>query len=138
MTNQVTGGIDISPPLAWSEVEPTGFMIRSPAGFPVLPGTRLTLLAPTEELVDRPEGTLHRYTFHALTAATPDIPEGPARMTFRDEVEQVIAAFPTHTFGTNNRIIRFRGDTLDDNWRVRLDGAGAVRLQVADLIWTDV
>lgn len=138
MTNQVTGGLDITPPLAWSEVQPTGFMIMSPLGFPVLPGTRLTLLTPVEELLDRTEGTLHRYTFAALTAATPDIPEGPARQLFRDEVAAVIAAFPTHVFGTINRTIRFRGDQLDDNWRVRLNPDGTVRLQVANLNWVDV
>lgn len=138
MPNQVTGGIDIVPPLAWSEVQPTGFMIMSPAGFPILPGTRTTLLAPIEELLDRAEGTLHRFTFPTLTAATPDIQAGAARTAFRDEVAAVIAAFPTHVFGGANRIIRFRGDQLDDNWRVRYAPDGTVHLQVADLNWVDV
>lgn len=134
MTNLASGSIDIVPPLAWSEVEPTGFMVMSPDGEPVLPGNRLTLLVPTATILSRPEGTLMRYTFDALTAATPDIPLA-ARETFRAEVAAVIAAFPTRVFGGASRTIRFRGDALDDQWRVRLQPDGTVARQLADLTW---
>ncbi len=134
MPNLVQGQIDIVPPLAWSEVQPTGFMVMSPQGFPTLPGNRLTALVPSVELVSRPEGTLQRFTFPALTAATPDIPD-TAREAFRAEVAAVIAAFPTHVFGGTDRVIRFRGDALDDQWRIRLDASGTVQRQVADLTW---
>lgn len=136
MVNMVTGGIDIVPPLTWSEVQPAGFMVLSTGDrpSPIAPDTRLTWLRPIEEKVNRPEGVLYKYTFDRLEAATADLSDAQHE-TFRAEVAEIIAAFPTHAFGGVDRTIRFRGDQLDDNWRVRLMPDGTVQLQVADLTW---
>jgi hypothetical protein len=134
--NQASGEIDISPPLTWSEVQPTGFAVMNAKGVPKVPAGQLVELVATEEQVSRPEGTLFRYTFGKLVAASPDIAVED-REAFRAQVAAVIAAFPTHTFGGVSRVIRFRGDLLDDQWRVRLDPDGTVRRQTADLSWID-
>lgn len=137
MVNQVKGGIDIVPPLAWSEVSPTGFMVLNTLGTPVAAPGRMTTLVPTEELVIQPEGTLRQFTFARLEAASPDIADQD-REAFRAEVQATIAAFPSHTFGGVERIIRFRGDQLDDNWRVGLAPDGVtVRRQIASLTWVN-
>jgi hypothetical protein len=96
----------------------------------------LVALRYVEDLVPRPEGTLHRFTFPAITPAFDEIDEVD-RETFRQQVQEVIAAFPTHTFGGVTRVIRFRGNQIDDMWRVvvALDGVTVTR-QIADLTWT--
>lgn len=137
MSNQSQGLIDIAPPLAWSEVQPLGFMVMNVLGYPVPPVTGLVQLNVVEQLVDRPEGTLHRFMFDGIGPATPDITTGQ-RTVFRDQVAAIVTAFPTHTFGGVSRNIRFRGDQLDDQWRIRLDNDGTVKLQTADLTWTTV
>jgi hypothetical protein len=137
MGNQVSGGIDIVPPLAWSEVAPLGIMAMNAQGAPVVTGGSFAAFDVTETLLDRAEGTLHRFTFPNLIAATADL-AGPDREAFRQQVAAIVAAFPTHTFGGANRNIRFRGDQLDDQWRIRLNVDGTVRMQTAALTWTDV
>lgn len=136
MVFQVTGEIDINPPLTWSEVQSTGFMVMNNKGEPKVPQGRWVELVATEELVDRAEGTMHRFTFSSLVVAAAEIAEAD-REAFRAQLQAMIAAFPTHTFGGVNRTIRFRGDLLDDQWRVRLDTDGTVRRQNATLTWTD-
>lgn len=135
MSALVAGGIDIVPPLAWSEVAPTGFMVKDPGGVPVMAPGRYVGLVPTEALLDRPEGTLHRYLFTRLEATTP---EPPDRAAFVAELIEIIAAFPTHTFGGGDRAMRFRGDLLDDQWRVVLAADGTVKQQNASLTWVSV
>lgn len=134
---QVTGSIDITPPLTWSEVKSTGFMVMNSAGYPVVPPGQYVRLTPTEELVDRAEGTLHKFTFDRIEASDVEIPDG-SRETLRAQIAAMIAAFPTHTFGGANRNIRFRGDLIDDQWRIRLDTDGTVRRQQANFTWTDI
>ncbi len=132
----VTGEIDIVPPLAWSEVKASGFMVM-PDRTPVPAAGRLVTLSWVEELIDRAEGVMHRFTFPSIQAATPDIATAD-RATFQAQIAEVIAAFPTHVFGGVSRAIRFRGNAIDDQWRVRLDVDGVtVRRQVATLTWTD-
>lgn len=133
---EVRGSIDISPPLTWSEVKPTGYMVTDAAGVPQVPAGQWVRLALTEEIVDRSEGTLHRYTFAKIEAADSLVPE-QNREALRQQVAAIIAAFPTHTFGGVDRSIRFRGDLLDDQWRIRLDTDGTVRRQNASLTWVD-
>jgi hypothetical protein len=140
MPNQVQGEIDINPPLAWSEVQPTGFMLPDVNGFPVTGSAggnlRLVTLPPVETLVERPEGILHKFLFPTLAATSPDIAT-EQRELFRAQLAEIVAAFPTHTFGGVNRVVRFRGDLLDDMWRARLNTDNTVRLQTAALTWTD-
>ena len=133
---QVFGEIDIAPPLTWSEVEPSGFSVMDSKGVPQPPAGQFVELVPVEDIVARPEGTLHRFTFSKVVAAGNEVPEDQ-REAFRAQVAAVIAAFPTHTFGAVERTIRFRGDLLDDQWRVRLDPDGTVKYQKADLSWID-
>lgn len=134
---QVTGEIDINPPLTWSEVQPTGFMVMNANGVPKVPDGRYVELVATEEIIDRSEGTMHKFTFASLAATDAQIDE-PNREVFRAQVAETIAAFPTHVFGAANRTIRFRGDLIDDQWRIRLDADGVtVRRQVANLTWVD-
>jgi hypothetical protein len=133
---QVFGEIDIAPPLTWSEVEPSGFAVMNAKGVPKPPAGQFVELIPVEDIVARPEGTLHRFTFSKVVAAGNEVPEDQ-REAFRAQVAAVIAAFPTHVFGAVSRVIRFRGDLLDDQWRVRLDPDGTVRYQKADLSWID-
>jgi hypothetical protein len=135
MTALVAGGIDIVPPLAWSEVAPTGFMVKDAGGVPVMAPGRMVALVPTETLLDRPEGTLHRYLFARLEAVTP---EPPDRAVFVAQLIETIAAFPTHVFGGTDRGMRFRGDLLDDQWRVVLAADGTVKQQDASLTWVNV
>lgn len=138
MVFQVNGEIDINPPLTWSEVQPTGFMVMNSDGEPEVPDGRWVKLVATEELLDRAEGTLHRFTFAKLACVEAEIPDAD-KETFRAQLQATIAAFPTHTFGAANRTIRFRGDLIDDQWRVRIDNDGVtVRRQTASLSWTDV
>lgn len=133
---QVTGDIDINPPLTWSEVQPTGFMVMV-NGSPAVPAGRYVHLVATEELINRAEGTMHKFTFDKIVAVDAQIPEAD-RELFRSQVAATIAAFPTHVFGGMSRTIRFRGDLLDDQWRVRVDMDGVTaRRQVATLTWSD-
>lgn len=132
----VQGDIDIVPPLLWSEVEPTGFMVMDSHGVPVVPAGRLPLLTYLEQLLNKPEGTLHKFTFPSITSSTEEIPTAN-QPVFRDQVQQIINAFPTHTFGVPDRAIKFRGDGFDD-WRVRLDNDGVtVKYQIATQVWVD-
>src|SRR6266498_2649777 len=118
MTFETHGQIDIVPPLAWSEVSPTGFMVMA-NGSPVVPAGQWVALTVVEDLVDRPEGTLHRFRFTSLVAAQREVPLAQ-RETMRVQVAAIVAAFPTHVFGGVERVIRFRGNELDDVWRIGL------------------
>lgn len=134
---EVRGSIDISPPLAWSEVKPTGYAVMDGTGVPQPPVGQWLRLVPTEILVDRPEGTLHAFRFGSIEAVQAEVLEAD-RETLRAQLAAIVAAFPTHTFGGSSRIIRFRGDLLDDQWRVGVDIDGiTVRRQNAGLTWTD-
>lgn len=134
MGNIVRGTIDIWPPLEWSEVEPTGFMILNPEGIPVLPGTRLSLLCPEETIVTTPEGVLRKYTFDTLSAATPDIPL-QGRAILRREIEEVIQTFPGHGFGDIEDTILFRGDVFYDYWRIRVTPEDQVVYEEGTITW---
>ncbi len=135
---QVTGEIDIVPPLTWSEVQPTGFMAMDAAGVPQVPAGRFVRLVPTEELVDNLEGTLHRFTFASLAASDAQI-LSTDREIFRAQVAATIAAFPSHAFGGVTGVIRFRGDLIDDQWRIGVAPDGVtVRRQAASITWVNV
>lgn len=128
------GSISISPPLTWAEVSPTGRMVMNANGQPVVPAGTYVWLVPTEELVSDPNGTLHKFTFATLQPTTPDIPSAD-REGFRAAVQATIAAFPGHTF---SGIIRFRGDLIDDQWRIGVAPDGVtVRRQTATLTWVN-
>lgn len=132
----VEGSIDISPPLAWSEVQPTGFMVMNARGEPKAPPGRYVRLVDVEQLIDRPEGTLHKFTFASIVATTEEIPV-PERPVFQAQIAAIVAAFPTHVFGGVSRIIKFRGEAFND-WRVRLNNDGTVSRQEATVTWVDV
>lgn len=136
MPNEMQGFIDITAPLTWAEVGPTGFMAMV-NGVPQVPPGRWVELVATETLVDHAQGTLHRFTFGRLVAATADIPDAQ-REAFRAQVQEIFTAFPTHTFGTTSKVIRFRGDQLDDQWRVGTTDGLLVRRQNASISWAEV
>lgn len=136
MAVQTSGEIDIMPPLAWSEVQPTGFMVM-PSRTPEPGPGRLAALRYVEELVPRPEGTLHRFTFPAIVPTTADI-NGQDRETFCAQVQEIVAAFPSHIFGGASRVIRFRGEVIDDVWRVGVAANGlTVGRQIAAINWVN-
>lgn len=136
MPVQMSGEIDIVPPLAWSEVQPTGFM-EMPSRTPLVVTGRLAVLRYVEELVPQPEGTLHRFTFPAIVAATANI-NGTDRELFRAQVQEIVSAFPTHTFGGVTRVIRFKGDVIEDVWRVGVAVNGVtVGRQTASITWVN-
>lgn len=136
MPAQTIGEIDIVPPLTWSEVQSSGLMVM-PGRTPVPADGRLAALRYVEELVPHPEGTLHRFTFPSIISVTADI-DSADRETFRLQVQEIINAFPTHTFGGVSRVIRFRGNQIDDQWRVGVAPDGVtVRRQTASLTWVD-
>lgn len=137
MAAQTRGEIDIVPPLTWTEVQPSGFMVM-PSRLPRAADGRMAALSYIEELVPHPEGTLHRFTFGSIIPVISAI-EDVDRETFRLQVQEIVNAFPTHTFGGVSRLIRFRGDQIDDQWRVGLAADGVtVRRQTATLTWVDV
>jgi hypothetical protein len=134
MTALVQGQITITPALTWAEVSPTGRMVMDSAGYPQVPAGTYVKLVPTEELVANPDGTLHKFTFAALVPSEASIPSGD-RETFRAGVQSTIAAFPGHTFAGT---IRFRGDLIDDQWRIGVAPDGVtVRRQIAQLTWVN-
>lgn len=136
MPVQMSGEIDIVPPLAWSEVQPTGFM-QMPNRTPVPAAGRLAMLRYEEELVPQPEGTLHRFTFPAIVATTADI-TGTDRDLFKAQVQEIVSAFPTHVFGGVTRVIRFKGDVIEDVWRVGVAANGVtVGRQAASITWVN-
>lgn len=130
------GKIDITPSLLWSEVRTAGFMIEDARGVPTVPPGQWVELVADREIVNRPEGVLHRFTFAALTWYQPEVPL-LARETMREQVAAIVAAFPANTFGTLNRRILFRGNELDDFWRIRIDPDRSVHRQVADIQWLE-
>lgn len=136
MAVQTAGEIDISPALTWSEVKTSGFMVITGRS-PIPAEGRLAALRCVEDLIPAPEGTLHRFTFPAIIPTMPTI-DSVDRETFRQQVQEIIAAFPSHTFGGVIRVIRFRGDQIDDMWRVGVapDGVTVVR-QIASFSWVN-
>lgn len=131
---EATGSIDINPPLAWSDVSAGGFMVADSKGVPVVPPGRWVELLADETLISRPEGVLHRYVFTALRAAAVEVPLDQ-REVMRQQVEAIVAAFPGSTFGAFDNRIRFRGNELDDIWRIRVQPDRTVQRQVASLSW---
>lgn len=136
MPVQTSGEIDIVPPLTWSEVLPTGFMVM-PSRTPLAGTGRLAALRCEEELVPQPEGTLHKFTFPAIVATTANIAPGD-RDAFKAQVQEIVNAFPTHTFGSVTRVIRFKGDAIEDVWRVGVAANGTtVGRQIAQITWVN-
>lgn len=136
MPVQMTGEIDIVPPLTWAEVQSTGF-VQMPNRIPIPGDGRLAGLRCDEELVPHPEGTLHRFTFPAIVAVTADI-NGADRELFRAQVQEIVTAFPTHTFGGVSRLIRFKGDVIEDVWRVGVAANGVtIGRQTASINWVN-
>jgi hypothetical protein len=133
---QTSGSIDIVPPLAWSELAPTGIMVMDGNGLPQVPVTGWVELEYIEQLLPRPEGTLHRFTFDTIVPAQLEIPVNQ-REVFRAQIATLVTTFPTHVFGGANRVIRFRGEDLDDVWRVRVNPDNTVSRQVAQWSWVD-
>jgi len=131
---QVHGYIDVVPPLAWSEVKAAGFMVADAEGVPQVPAGQWVRLVATETLVDRPEGVLHRFTFDRLEAKEVEVP-ADQREIMRSQVAAIVAAFPANVFGGVSRVIRFRGEDIDDVWRIRLAADGTVQRQVAEITW---
>lgn len=136
MPVQTSGEIDIVPPLTWSEVQAAGLM-EMPSRTPVSPVGRFATLRFVEELIPQPEGTLHKFTFPAIVPATADIPPGD-RALFTTQVQEIVNAFPTHTFGGVTRVIRFKGDAIEDVWRVGVAANGTtVGRQTASITWVN-
>lgn len=132
---EATGSIDIVPSLAWSEVKAAGFMVADSNGVPKTPPGQWVALTGQELVLDRPEGALHKYNFDHLVAAEVEVPLDQ-RELMRAQVAAIVAAFPNSVFGGASRNIRFRGNELDDIWRIRVNPDRTVVRQVADLQWT--
>lgn len=138
MPGQVTGYIDISPPLTWAEVAPTGWFVMNSEGVPEQAIGDWVGLPVTATIEPHADGTLTKYTFDRMVAKTPDMPTDD-RFVFKGELQGVINTFPTHAYGNVSQIIDFRGDLWDDRWRVGLGADPTLILaQVASLVWTDV
>jgi hypothetical protein len=123
---EVRGVVDVSPPLGWVDVASTGFMVIGDRGFPVVPAGRWAGLSPEDN---------NPFVFPYLVAAQMEVPADD-RETFRQQLVEIVAAFPGHTFGAVSNVITFRGDLLDDLWRVTLNPDGTVTREVAALTWS--
>lgn len=134
MPVQMSGEIDIVPPLTWSEVQPTGFM-ELPSYTPRPADGRLAALRCELTVIPQPEGLLQVFTFPAIIATTANI-TGADRALFTAQVQEIVSAFPTHVFGGVTRLIRFKGDVIEDVWRVGVAANGiTVGRQAGQISW---
>jgi Family of unknown function (DUF6205) len=116
----VTGEIRIEPPLAWREFKDSPFAGRDM-------DVKLRI---DEETVDTDDGPLIRKTASAIVPAWEDSYKAYKLI---EHVQQVIDAFPGHTFTGR---LECEGEENTDLWRVVIRDGRAVRIEPR-IVWPD-
>lgn len=123
----VTGELNITPPLVWSEIRDTPFNASSLDSYDGLMEVKLRI---QEVRVETDEGSLIRKTASTLIGA---FEEGYKAYHLVDHVQMAVDAFPGHTWTG-----RFdcEGEENGDLWRVVIRDGRAVKV-TPRIVWPD-